>query len=248
MIKLLRKVSHNPLLENKFSRYLIYAIGEIILVVIGILIALQINNANEARKNNKREITFLENLKEDIKSDSLFYEGTWFKNSEKKIAGLEKAKRYYKYRVIPGDTTEFLNTVSLGGIYGIGRYTSNSRTYKELISTGNLSLISNDEIRSRITDYYLNQDFMYQYGVSLQSGYANYLNSIKVFNPKFPDSINTSDIPMMLKMMQKDEFYLLINKELTYAYSFLNRLEKTKKESHHLYVDIEAYLKQKQMK
>lgn len=245
MIKLFRKISQEPLSGNGFSRYLIYAIGEIILVVIGILIALQINNANEASKNKKREITFLENLKEDIKSDSIFYEGTWFKNSSIKIEGLEKAKKYYQNRIIEGDTAEFLNAVSLGGIYGIGRYTTYNRTYKELVSTGNLSLISNVEIRSRITDYYLNQDFMYQYGASLQSGYANYLNSIKVFNPKFPDSIITADIPMMLKMMEKDEFYLLINKELTYAYSFLNRLEKTKRESHHLYLDIEAYLNQK---
>jgi len=44
MIKIFRKVRQKLLAENKFSQYLIYAIGEIVLVVIGILIALQINN------------------------------------------------------------------------------------------------------------------------------------------------------------------------------------------------------------
>jgi len=50
MIKFFRKIRQKLLTENKFSKYLLYAIGEIILVVIGILIALQINNANENRK------------------------------------------------------------------------------------------------------------------------------------------------------------------------------------------------------
>jgi len=50
MIKFFRKIRHKLLTENKFSKYLLYAIGEIILVVIGILIALQVNNFNENQK------------------------------------------------------------------------------------------------------------------------------------------------------------------------------------------------------
>ena len=53
--------------EDKFSKYLLYAIDEIILVVIGILIALQINNSNDNRTENKREIAFLKNIKLDLK-------------------------------------------------------------------------------------------------------------------------------------------------------------------------------------
>ena len=50
------------LTENKFSKYLIYAIGEIILVVIGILIALSINNWNENKKERKEEYQALKSL------------------------------------------------------------------------------------------------------------------------------------------------------------------------------------------
>lgn len=53
MIKFFRRIRQKLVTENKFNKYLIYAIGEIILVVIGILIALQINNNNEAKKNEK---------------------------------------------------------------------------------------------------------------------------------------------------------------------------------------------------
>jgi len=49
MIKFFRKIRQNLLLENKTAMYFKYAIGEIILVVIGILIALRINNWNETK-------------------------------------------------------------------------------------------------------------------------------------------------------------------------------------------------------
>ena len=63
MIKFFRKIRQKLLEQNKVSKYLIYALGEIILVVIGILIALQINNWNENRQNKKRINSFIEKLK-----------------------------------------------------------------------------------------------------------------------------------------------------------------------------------------
>ena len=48
MIKIFRTIRQRMLTENRFSRYFIYAIGEIVLVVVGILIALQVNNWNNA--------------------------------------------------------------------------------------------------------------------------------------------------------------------------------------------------------
>ncbi len=55
MIKFFRKIRQNMIKENKVSKYLLYAIGEIILVVIGILIALQVNTWNEYRKDRVSE-------------------------------------------------------------------------------------------------------------------------------------------------------------------------------------------------
>ncbi len=66
MIKFFRRIRQRLLLENKVGNYLIYAIGEIILVVIGILIALAINNWNENRKLRYQETVYLHNLKEDL--------------------------------------------------------------------------------------------------------------------------------------------------------------------------------------
>ncbi len=66
MLKFFRNIRHNLAAHNRFRNYTLYALGEIILVVIGILIALQINNWNESRKERKREKMYLESLQSDL--------------------------------------------------------------------------------------------------------------------------------------------------------------------------------------
>lgn len=81
MIKFFRKIRQNLLSENKFSKYLIYAIGEIVLVVVGILIALTLNNNNEREKSEAKTLVIFEELLGELESDiksiknaGLFYE------------------------------------------------------------------------------------------------------------------------------------------------------------------------------
>ena len=62
MLHIFRRIRQKFLSDNRLNKYFIYAIGEIILVVAGILIALQINNANERRKARLQEITILQNI------------------------------------------------------------------------------------------------------------------------------------------------------------------------------------------
>ena len=62
MLKFFRKIRQGLLTENKFGKYLFYALGEIILVVIGILIALSINNWNEGQQHKKEEQRILQEL------------------------------------------------------------------------------------------------------------------------------------------------------------------------------------------
>jgi len=69
MIKFFRKIRQKMLTENKFSKYLLYAVGEIILVVIGILIALQINNLNESKKEQNILNASLNSLKLNLQED-----------------------------------------------------------------------------------------------------------------------------------------------------------------------------------
>ena len=78
-------------MEQKTSKYLKYAFGEIILVVIGILIALQINNWNESRKQSTLEKEFLTSIKNDLKQDKAFIQEV-IKIIEPKIVAYEEIK------------------------------------------------------------------------------------------------------------------------------------------------------------
>lgn len=69
MLKFFRRIRRKLINEGNLKRYLVYAIGEILLVVIGILIALQINNLNEQKKDKAKESQILLSLSEDFKSN-----------------------------------------------------------------------------------------------------------------------------------------------------------------------------------
>lgn len=73
MISFFRKIRQSLLTQNRVTRYLVYALGEIVLVVIGILIALQINNANEDYKIKKAEKAVLLNFIQDLRDDSISF-------------------------------------------------------------------------------------------------------------------------------------------------------------------------------
>ena len=71
MIKFFRNIRQQLLSQNRFNKYLLYALGEIVLVVIGILIALSINNWNEDRKERNELREYLYKISENVKQDIL---------------------------------------------------------------------------------------------------------------------------------------------------------------------------------
>lgn len=74
MIKFFRHIRHTLITENKMGKYFKYAIGEILLVMVGILLALQVNNWNEDRKAQIKEKATLFKFSQDLKSDSVYYQ------------------------------------------------------------------------------------------------------------------------------------------------------------------------------
>jgi len=219
-------------------------IFDTIVVIVGILIAFSLNNWNETRKNNIREQEYLTSIKEEIKNDSLFLESTWFKNFVKKINTLERTKRYILGTYIPKDTIQFINDAGYGGIYSRASFIGTSKIYKELLNTGNLSLISSSDIRNQIIEYYDRQEFIINYANNIRTEYATYMNSVKPYNPKSQD-INRLEIPRMLAMIKTEEYHSLINQELSFAYTINRHLEIIKSLSHKLHYNIEEFLKNK---
>src|SRR5210317_394568 len=89
MINFFRRIRQSVLDENKFSKYLLYALGEILLVVIGILIALSINNWNEGRIAKIQEKSVLSNLNREFLQNKKALIETIHANEEAFKSGLE---------------------------------------------------------------------------------------------------------------------------------------------------------------
>jgi hypothetical protein len=151
MIKFFRKIRQNLLMENKTGKYFKYAIGEIILVVIGILIALQINNWNTHRIERSKEDSYLVNLKRDLNNQMQMIERN-LSGEEFIYSCLTKAKsnfeKYKKFRAVKEDI------VLISSINDRYTFTVTSPTYTELLSTGNLDLITNNTFKSQMVKYY----------------------------------------------------------------------------------------------
>lgn len=144
MIKFFRKIRQSLLTDSKFGKYLLYAIGEIILVVIGILIALQINNANEARKLRSQEIHYLENLKTDLNLNiAELDEYIAVRNS--RIESANKVLEHFEGKPLT-DLNDFAFHTT--NIYIWQKFTQQDNTFQELVNSGNLALISNDSIKN----------------------------------------------------------------------------------------------------
>ncbi|WP_145758380.1 DUF6090 family protein [Sediminicola sp. YIK13] len=147
MIKFFRHIRQQLLSENKFSKYLLYAIGEIILVVIGILIALQLNNLNENKKNDIFEKEILNQVQENLKGDLLVLKKIEL-NFDKAISASNKiliAEESQK--------TEDSIKIWLGSVIQFDRFQPLTNAYEVLKSNG-LDRISNKQLRFLLGKYY----------------------------------------------------------------------------------------------
>lgn len=144
MIRFFRRIRKNSINENKIFIYLKYAIGEIVLVVIGILIALQINNNNDLRKSREKELHYLQNIKTDLIMNMLELD----KYIEIRTECIESASKIIDH--FEGKPIEDYSAFNADGmkIYTWQKFYQNNNTFQELVNSGNLSLISNDSIKN----------------------------------------------------------------------------------------------------
>jgi hypothetical protein len=137
-------------MENKTGKYFKYAIGEIILVVIGILIALQINNWNENRKENRKAKSYLINIKEDLILDTIQYS-----NAVKHIEfSIDKATKLLRLKSFEAYEADSLLNLIPNTYY---QYSINSQTFDKLINSGVTELSNHNEIFDLINVYYTKQ-------------------------------------------------------------------------------------------
>lgn len=174
MIKFFRKIRQNMLTENKFNKYLIYAIGEIILVVVGILIALAINNNNEERKTKIKEINYLAGIKSDIHLNLIELK-TYITTREISVSSAETVLDLFnnKKEVVPDEFN--FNSLNVQIWYP---FKKNDNTYQELINSGNLAIISNDSIKNILINSQLGYKQISFLETHMQYDFENYIYPI----------------------------------------------------------------------
>ncbi len=152
-MKLFRKFRMQQIKSQQIIRYLLYALGEIILVVIGILIALQINDWNQTRLDRKKEVNYLEEIRNNLVSDSMEISEVIAFN-EKKIKFFQDSipqlfsKNSRPEKLIKVLARNFQKIIQ----YNIPRI--NSTAFENMKSVDNLAIIENEELRKRIVSYY----------------------------------------------------------------------------------------------
>jgi len=153
MIPFFRKIRKNLADDNNPLKYMRYAIGEIVLVVIGILIALSINNWNETRKDHRQEVVYYCKIKEDLESDKNRIETIIESIVERQVVCKQLLLKLHS---TPKDKSvvidDYLAAVRSDVFY------PNKAAITDLTSSGKLSLLHNEELKKIILKYYTDME------------------------------------------------------------------------------------------
>jgi hypothetical protein len=217
MIKFFRRIRQQLLTENRFSkpaspvgRYLLYAIGEIVLVVLGILIALSVNNWNQENKDRRSGEDYLFRIHRDLVQDTINFRNIIHNNNLLR----EDIKQLL---VTLYDGVESIEEVQyMGAIYDKALdqvFSPNDNTYKGMISSGTLGLIKNPELKEEIVELYSE----YDQKRALLSAIGAWMINIATTETNETDFIKFNngviDIFTTQEMLNENDFSFLNDKE-----------------------------------
>ena len=143
--------------DNKPIKYMRYAVGEIFLVMIGILLALQVNNWNQERKNNSLKESYLKNLIVDLNKDIDNLEQLNAINTLAESEGFYLAD-FLNNTLVEIDTLRLTNSIFYVGY--VPNITIISSTYNDLINGNNIHLFNDVELKRLLDDYYIRNNWI----------------------------------------------------------------------------------------
>ncbi|WP_052184172.1 DUF6090 family protein [Psychroserpens sp. Hel_I_66] len=159
MIKFFRKIRQNLLSEGKTGKYLKYAIGEIVLVVIGILIALQINNFNNSRQETKIEQAYLLSLQTEYETNLEKINISLQANKER-VNAVEDMLTLFDTNVLDTISDKAISDILYSVFSGDATFQPSKGVSTDIISSGNLNVIKNKKLRQRIASFESKLDFL----------------------------------------------------------------------------------------
>ncbi len=214
MIKFFRKIRQKLLSENKFSKYLIYAIGEIVLVVIGILIALGINNWNNEQKDKQAELKYLNQIRKSLKENDLILKER-IETDKRLLKFGDQLYNHIKTQKEINDTIKHIFVVLLND----QMVSFNMAAFENLKNDG-LSFISNDDLKFEIINIY-DKELKYIQNI-FANQFENYLSG--VMNPFFSESFEFVSNEKNIIVEPNNYQDLLNNKKTTNIISMVNTM------------------------
>jgi Family of unknown function (DUF6090) len=188
MIKFFRKIRQQLLSDNKFSKYLLYAVGEIVLVVFGILIALSINNWNEEKKRMSLKASYIESLRNDLQTDIVFLEeGIALAENDAKRNKIFSTR--LSSNLATNDTLIKIARYEFNPIAG-GPNELNRNTYNALVATGNMDLLGK-ELTKKLQEHNALQSNTL---IMAELNFQNYLDIGNRYAGKYPTNISYNAI------------------------------------------------------
>jgi len=146
MLALIKEMKHQFIANKKFSNYLIYAVGEIFLIVMGILIALQIDNWNNEKVDRQNELKTYQNIQSQVNEDMKALKEVIEYNTMY-LGQYEKANQY-----ILSKNRNAIDTLAYFAM-NLSQFSDFHRTaniYETLVNSGDIKLIKNDSIAGRL--------------------------------------------------------------------------------------------------
>ncbi|MDT0558336.1 DUF6090 family protein [Ichthyenterobacterium sp. W332] len=150
MIKFFRKIRYNLMETGKTTKYFKYAIGEIILVMIGILLALQVNNWNNQRLEVNKEQTILKNLRSDFRDNLTEFNRIYNSSADSYKSSIKLLEIIKNDNTINPAEAEILLDDIINGFYSLDL---NSASIDEIKSSGSLSIIKDPELRRQLSNW-----------------------------------------------------------------------------------------------
>ncbi len=176
MFRIFRKIRLDQVKGQRFIRYLLYAFGEIVLVVLGILIALYLNEQKEFREDRAKELTYLQSFQQDL---------------ERNLTELDRVLEKSNNIIQSSDSLMALGSQGLSdlppgslnslmdGLLGYTKHMTRQGTIEDLLGSGDLEVIRNDTIRRAMATWDADLKLVREVEVDVKASFTktiDYLN------------------------------------------------------------------------
>lgn len=221
-----------------------WLLSETLVVVLGVLIALSLDDYWTDRQERILEVEYVGRIQDDVDADIAYVEETIRDLWDRKLQALDAIAPIVRGREpVPDNLEEFFRNVALGGIGGASstRWVT-STTFDDLESTGNLRLIRDADMRRRIARYYDDFDTLYNRSRDRKSGYVKFVHTLlpaELRGEMDFDAMQEFASDRAVERFTSADFQDLMNQE--YNFTFFNQRTEFSASGRRLAKDLENY-------